>query len=84
METPVTASSSLHSTLERHLSHVKLISRLIGHELHAQPNLRVTVSRDELFEIQTSLDLFIEEMSKHRTSAPLTRVEPTTVPARMN
>lgn len=84
METPAATSSSLHATLERHLSHVKLISRLIGHELHAQSHQRITVSREELAEIQTSLDLFIEEMSKHRTSAPLTRVEPTTVPARMN
>jgi hypothetical protein len=84
METTATAASSLHSTLERHLSHVKLISRLIGHELHAQSNQRVVVSRDELSEIQASLDLFIEEMSKHRASAPLTRVEPATVPVRMN
>jgi len=73
--------SSLHTTLERNLAHLKLISRLIGHELHAQSNQRVTLSREELTEMQTSLDLFIEEMSPHRGGASL---EPATVPARMN
>jgi hypothetical protein len=83
MESPST-SSSLHATLERHLAHVKLISRLIGHELHAQTSARIALSRDELTEMQTSLDLFIEEMARHRAGAPVTRVEPVPIPARLN
>ena len=51
--------------LARHLSNLKLISRLIGHELHAQGSAKtITLSRDEVLEIQTTLDLFIEEVSR--------------------
>jgi hypothetical protein len=53
--------------MERQLSHLKIISRLLGHELHVQTNNRITLSRDEVIEIQTSIDLFIEEIGKSRT-----------------
>ncbi len=49
------------SRLERQIAHLKIISRLLGHELHAQNAPRVTFSRDEVLEIQTSIDLYIEE-----------------------
>ncbi|MDE0914478.1 MAG: hypothetical protein OSB57_04790 [Planctomycetota bacterium] len=46
----------------RHLAHVKVVSRLLGHELHSQSaGKSITLSRDQVMEIQTSLDLFIEE-----------------------
>ena len=46
--------------LERTLAHLKILSRLIGHELHAQSAPRLTFSREEILEIQTRIDLYIE------------------------
>ncbi|MDF1839105.1 MAG: hypothetical protein P1V35_14655 [Planctomycetota bacterium] len=49
----------------RHLSSLKVISRLLGHELHTQTGGKaITLSREEVIEIQTSLDLFIEEATR--------------------
>ena len=46
----------------RHLTTLKILSRLLGHELHAQGNSKmVQLSREELLEIQTTLDIYIEE-----------------------
>ena len=72
--------------LERTLAHLKVISRLLGHELHAQNAPRLTFSRDEILEIQTSIDLYIEEVLKSsRGSLGATReVELPTVEARVN
>ena len=53
--------------MERQLAHLKIISRLLGHELHVQTSNRITLSRDEVIEIQTSIDLFIEEIAKTRS-----------------
>lgn len=55
-----------HGThLERHLAQLKLVSRLLGHELHSQGGSKaIALSRDQVTEIQTALDLFIEEASK--------------------
>lgn len=53
------------SNLARHLSNLKLISRLLGHELHSQGSAKsIALSREEVLEIQTTLDLFIEEVSR--------------------
>ena len=58
-------SKSYSNPLGRHLSNLKLISRLLGHELHNQGGSKaITLSRDEVAEIQTTLDLFIEEAGK--------------------
>ncbi len=54
-------SSHQPSRIERQLAHLKILSRLLSHELHAQASPRITLSRDEVLEIQTSIDLFIEE-----------------------
>jgi hypothetical protein len=52
---------------QRHLSSLKLVSRLLGHELHAQgASKTITLSREEVVEIQSTLDLFIEEMSRRQ------------------
>jgi hypothetical protein len=59
METTKTSGGSL----QRQLANLKLLSRLIGHELHAQSGAKViTLSREEVEEIQTTIDLFIEEV----------------------
>lgn len=51
----------------RHLSSLKLVSRLLGHELHVQSSAKtISLSRDEVIEIQTTMDLFIEEMSRRQ------------------
>lgn len=53
------------SHLERHLAQLKLVSRLLGHELHSQGGSKaISLSRDQVLEIQTALDLFIEEATK--------------------
>ena len=62
-----THSKQAHPLL-RHLSNLKLVSRLLGHELHTQGSSKtVTLSREEVVEIQTTLDLFIEEMSRRQS-----------------
>lgn len=80
MDAPISGTAATH--LERHLAHLKLLSRLLGHELHAQSGPRLTLSRDEITEMQTSLDLFIEEMVRFRAPAALTRVDTQPVAAR--
>jgi ribosome-binding factor A len=72
--------------LERTLSHLKIISRLMGHELHAQNAPRLTFSREEILEIQTSIDLFIEDAmrSSRGTAGTAREVELPTVEARVN
>ena len=74
--------------IERHLAQLKLISRLIGHELHAQTGPRVTLSRDEVFEIQTGIDLFIEQFAKKQrgvaASSVHSELEIQAVAARVN
>ena len=73
--------------LERTLSHLKIISRLLGHELHAQNAPRLTFSREEINEIQTSIDLFIEDAQKSARGSlggPTREVELPTVEARVN
>jgi hypothetical protein len=49
----------------RQLASLKVLSRLLGHELHSQANTKaVTLSREEVIEIQTTVDLFIEELTR--------------------
>jgi hypothetical protein len=50
---------------QRSLAGLKIISRLLSHELHAQSAAKaITLSRDEVVEIQTVIDVFIEEASR--------------------
>jgi len=57
-------TSNAPNRIERQLAHLKILSRLLGHELHAQNAPRITLSREEVMEVQTSIDLFIEEVLK--------------------
>ncbi|MGB0331794.1 MAG: hypothetical protein ACPGPE_08250 [Planctomycetota bacterium] len=59
-------SQHKHGThLERHLAQLKLVSRLLGHELHSQGGAKaVALSREQVVEMQVALDLFIEEATK--------------------
>ena len=82
-------SMSRGDHVERQLSHLKILSRLLGHELGGQTGSRVTLSREEVVEIRTTLDLFIEDIMRGRsassaTATSVTRVEPEVVPARIN
>ena len=53
------------NALHRHLAVLKVVSRLLGHELHSQSGGKsITLSREEAVEIQMTLDLFIEEASR--------------------
>ena len=58
------AKSSSSARLDREIANLKLVSRLLGHELVSQNGQRITLSRDEVTEIQTSIDLFIESIQK--------------------
>jgi hypothetical protein len=81
------AAGSQQNRLERTLAPLKIISRLLGHELHAQNAPRLTLSREELVEIQTSIDLFIEEALKAARgtqAGPTREVEIPAVEARVN
>ena len=58
------------SPLQRHLAHLKVVSRLLGHELHNQGSGKtITLSREQVLEMQTSIDLFIEEAGRRVGSA---------------
>ena len=74
--------------LARQLSSLKLVSRLLSHELHAQSNAKqITLSRDEVIEIQTTIDLFIEQLArKQGVTTPTARSsnEPAMLTARHN
>ncbi len=61
-----TRSTTNPPRIERELAHLKIISRLLGHELHVQQSPRLTLSREEIQEIQTSIDLFIEDALRSR------------------
>ena len=64
------SNPNAQTRIERQVAHLKIVSRLLSHELHAQNSPRITLSREEVQEIQTSLDLFIEEIQKgSRTAA---------------
>ncbi len=53
--------------ITRQLSNLKLVSRLLGHELHSQSSAKaISLSRESVVEIQTTLDLFIEEASRNQ------------------
>lgn len=85
--TPSTPSRT--PRLERQLAPLKIVSRLLGHELHAQQSPRLTLSREEVLEIQTTLDLYIEGAmrgSKGGASAAQAtgELEVQAVPARVN
>jgi len=81
-------SSHQPSRAERQLAHLKILSRLLGHELHAQTSPRLTLSREEVLEIQTSLDLYIEEALRNQRGggvhAMSAELEVQAVPARVN
>ena len=65
---------SKHNPLQRQLAHLKVVSRLLGHELHAQGSSKsITLSRDQVVEIQTTIDLFIEDVSRRVGSPSLAR-----------
>ncbi len=65
-------SSTKHQNpIVRQLASLKLLSRLLGHELHAQGGSKtVTLSRDEVMEIQATVDLFIEEITRRQGQSP--------------
>jgi hypothetical protein len=80
-----TSTPSIQARVERVLANLKIVSRLLGHELHVQNGQRIVLSREEVAEIQTSLDLFIEELSmQRRQHGQLATVAAEPAPARMN
>ena len=70
----------------RQLATLKIVSRLLAHELHSQASAKsISLSRDEVVELQTCIDLYIEEVSRHRPGTGSVHVaEPPLVGARNN
>jgi hypothetical protein len=61
----------MQAQMQRQLASLKLVSRLLSHELHAQSSSKtLTLSRDEVVEIQTVIDLFIEDSARRSNSTP--------------
>jgi hypothetical protein len=87
MEAQISSSRPQHPAI-RQLASLKILSRLLGHELHAQASTKaVSLSREEVIEIQTTVDLFIEELTRRMASAPVANasvnvVEPSPVGVR--
>lgn len=70
------------SSSQRHIATLKVVSRLLGHELKSQASGKaISMSRDEVTEIQTTIDLFIEQATKGKksqtSSAPVTEAQQT-------
>jgi hypothetical protein len=62
---PLTNNPKSTQQLQRQLASLKVVSRLMSHELHAQSSSKtVTLSRDEVYELQTCIDLFIEDCTR--------------------
>ncbi len=81
----IQSQSKSQNPIVRQLASLKIVSRLLGHELHAQPLAKtIQLSRDEVIEIHTTLDLFIEEISRRQggASTQTTSIEPALIPAR--
>ena len=56
----------------RQLATLKVLSRLLGHELHSQASTKsITLSREEVTELQTTVDLFIEELTRRMSQAQI-------------
>jgi hypothetical protein len=54
----------------RQLASLKILSRLLNHEVHAQgASKTIQLSREEVTEIQTTLDLFIEDLVRRQGSS---------------
>lgn len=54
----------------RQLATLKLVSRLLAHEMHAQASTKqVTLSKDEMAEVQTCIDLYIEDATRRAGTA---------------
>lgn len=59
------STNKAQNPIVRQLASLKVLSRLLGHELHAQGAAKtITLSRDEVVELQTTVDLFIEEITR--------------------
>jgi hypothetical protein len=73
-------SPKTQAQLQRSLASVKIVSRLLSHELHAQAASKmVTLSRDEVVEIQTVIDVFIEEVTRRQNVSTTSATEPALV-----
>ncbi len=63
-------TSSSDSSSQRHIATLKVVSRLLGHELKSQGTGKaISMSRDEVTEIQTTIDLFIEQATRGQKSS---------------
>ncbi|HUR28137.1 MAG TPA: hypothetical protein VM509_08115 [Planctomycetota bacterium] len=67
---PLSTNPKSTQQLQRQLATLKVVSRLLSHEMHAQSSSKtVTLSRDEVSELQTCIDLFIEEAARRLSSS---------------
>lgn len=63
----VQSTTKQQNPVVRQLASLKILSRLLGHELHAQGGSKtIQLSREEVTEIQVTVDLFIEEITRRQ------------------
>jgi len=63
----IQSQSKAVNPVVRQLASLKVLSRLLGHELHAQGGSKtIQLSREEVVGVQTTVDLFIEEISRRQ------------------
>lgn len=74
------ANPKVSSPSVRQLATLKLMSRLLAHEMHAQASAKqVVLSKDEVVEIQTCLELFIEDATRRIGTAGTSPTAPVSV-----
>ena len=72
----------LSAPTARQLASLKIVSRLLAHELHAQASSKqITLSKDEVIEIQTCIDLFIEEATRRQGTGSSSSTTPVSINA---
>lgn len=65
----------------RSLASLKILSRLLGHELHLQGGSKtIQLSREEAMEIQATIDLFIEDITRRQGTQQSTPLAPALEP----
>jgi hypothetical protein len=66
----------------RQLASLKIVSRLLAHELHAQTTSKqISLSKDEVIEIQTCIDLYIEEATRRQGGGTASMTTPVNINA---
>lgn len=62
----VERGSSLDKFVHRHLSQIKVLSRLLEHELETSKGREITIDRDTVEAVLDTLEIFVEDLGSGR------------------